>query len=109
MKIILDEEDFEYMNRIRNSDKLIMQKGETYLLECVVEEPEKAQNFLFGLIDSKLVKNKFMESTGIRSPRLSYDLKQEQSHDNIQLKLSQIDHKLDIIQDNINNIKKDKE
>lgn len=27
MKIILDEEDFEYMNRIRNSDKLIMQKG----------------------------------------------------------------------------------
>ena len=50
-----------------------------------------------------------MESTGIRSPRLSYDLKQEQSHDNIQSKLSQIDHKLDIIQDNINNIKKDKE
>lgn len=29
MKIILDEEDFEYMNRIRNSDKLIMQKGGT--------------------------------------------------------------------------------
>lgn len=27
MKIILEKEDFDYMNRIRDSEKMIMQKG----------------------------------------------------------------------------------
>ena len=109
MKIILEEEDFDYMNKIRDSEKIIMQKGEKYILECVVEEPEKAQNFLFSLIDSKVVKNKFTKITGIICPRLSLDLVQDRSNDDIRLILSRIETTLDVIQviiDDINTNKK---
>ena len=78
------------------------------MLECVVEEPEKAQNFLLSLTDSGLIVNKFTESIGITSPCFSLKPEQDISRDDIRLILSRIENTLDVIQDIINDLNKHK-